>query len=616
MAQIKKRNEKYMIPWAPLKGRFKGLGRWLRFDDNWLLMMSALGGKAALLADYFREETLRYKENRLSYFLAHCQQVDFINDWADGISLLRSGVQRGKTWALLAKLGLCACPTDPTWPCFEYGLKPPRWEAKMIAVGTYQMALYSRNIWKKFAEIMPADELREYSPHWKIRDASRKYKRKTPPWGSGWAAVPFASGSIVNFHAYAQNETSWTGATYEDVFCDEQPPEEVYRNCFDRTITAENSRMHISCTPHRVAGQPETGAGTWIHRKVLGALDDGVELRQYQINTDNVPNCIISASRKKREYFKYIVAPRKSGNMVDIRHGKAKYYGDFESREGLVYEEWNPSVQWIDPFTIPKHWTLYRGIDPGKRHHMACLWAAASPWHDVVLFREYREANLSMRDNVINIIEASGNKRVQSGDPSMDLDGNTTVYFREEFCGEKYVYSSMDSRNFSHPTKDITKTEGEVYSDAGLDCIQASGMHDRNIIPILRNEYFAPVPEREHLLVRMKIMDQVINPDTDAPIHASPRLYIFNTLTRLRGEIEGYVYKEESRDPENKGNDLLTAMKYVLRTKDGDEPRYCGPSLRSPSESLLPRGVRELTDTPKGQLQPSKYTGYRRAGAR
>lgn len=568
---------KYMLPWR---------GQWIVETDKTLLAMKPEE------AEIIRELWGIYIRNRLSFFLAHSGAIDFINDRESDLAVLWSGVQRGKSYAMLAKAGLIACPADKTWPCFtQHGLKWYEWEGpKRIALASYEMSVHCRrNLWPKLAEILPTDELKEYSPHWNPRE--KKSKRKHPNW-NGAPIIPLASGSQIDFYAYHQPSEAFTGTSYRLWGFDEQCPRDHFMNAYDRGITEENFQACMAATPHRLKGRPETGAGTWVHKLKQGLLDLGFSTKFYSIDTDEVPDAIVPKKRKEEEYEKYVDGPRRRKNAKEIREGNAKYYGIPESLEGLVYDNWDKKIQFITPFRVPHDWTRQRSVDPASVVPFATLWGVISPWGDLILDKEYYESGLGVAKNCKNIIEKSGNERVEVGRDE-DMDGNIMVRYEEKTIKEKYAFTVMDGRTFSQPSEHRGVTLSQVYASKGLRCIQAEGTRNAQAIPIVK-EWFEPVEGREHILVRMKLRKKEDFLDASGEvITAFPKLYVFNTLRMFLSEIEGYINKPDSDTPVDKDDHLMTALKYMILAG----PRFMGQKRKIAEENIERR-------------KRNKYTGW------
>jgi hypothetical protein len=89
--------------------------------------------------------------------------------------------------------------------------------------------------------------------------------------------------------------------------------------------------------------------------------------------------------------------------------------------EGLVYDNFDPSVHVIQAFEIPADWPRYRAIDFGYANPFACLWIARQPHeptehfrfpkNSLFVYRELYRRHLLVEDAAKKIRELSVNKR-------------------------------------------------------------------------------------------------------------------------------------------------------------------------------------------------------------
>lgn len=574
----------YDLPWQ---------GGWIRQTDKTLLALNESGKKAD--AEWFREMYARYEKNRLGFFLAHGGGHDFVNDYKSDLCMLLAGNQLGKTFHMLAWVMMRMLKVDPSWPCFtmhgDLSLKVPEWRGAQIGmIASYEWSHIVRNIWPKFSILMPEYELEEYSAHWNPREKGSK--RKKPNFGSGSPSVELKhSGGRVDFGAYHQGQVAFESTTYQVVGGDEQMPEGIFDATITRGTTADNFQIGISATPHRVEGQPETGAGTFMHRLVMGVNTKGIKTGVYHIAINEVPDVIISPKKKKEAYVRNIVEPEASGKRARIEAGKSRYHGTFESPEGLVYDNWSHSLHVIDPIKIPSDWTRFRSFDPGETKPSGCLWAAMAPWGDLVFYREYYESGAGMRGDAKNIIELSGNRRLKV-DSVEDEDGGVTAIFEEQYDSEVYDICVMDGRAFSQPAKEEGVKQSQVYADMGLDCQQGSGMRNETAVPIVK-DWLEPIEGRTHIMVRLGLVKHVLDPD-GKPVTSAPRTYVTSDLVHFITEIEGYINDPKTGRPVDKDDHLMCCAKYMLLKG----PRYYGGAI-----------AKEHYETTESQ----PYTGYRRA---
>ena len=575
-------------------------GRWYVFSDKDMLTWPK--DEAEQLAELLRQ----YYANRLSFFLGHGPQVTFINDDDVDMGIIYAGNQYGKSISLICWLARRMLPVQDYWEAVKnHGMKVREWKGpRKGAIASYIMTQQiQRMIWPAISEIWPADELKEYSAQWRPKD--KRVKRKHPSWNAA-PSIHLACGSRLDFFAYHQAQEAFESMPYDFWAFDEQVPEDKFDGAFARGTTIEDFQCASAMTPHHVKGRPDTGAHCWVTRMTAGLLDKGITWKNHHISLEDVPTVLISEKKRATLYKKYITVPEESGNQKKIREGRSRYFGLPESSEGLVYDNWDRSLQWIDPFEIPHGWTRFRGVDPARTDVFAVPWAAMAPWGDLVFYREYYEYGLGMEKNVDNIITMSGNHREAVGTIEGEY-GNIRKRYEEVQEKEKYAFSVMDGRTFASPSQDPAITMGQVFASMGLRCVQASGMRNFGAVPIVK-EWFEPIAGRPHILVKMGLKKEILDKD-GKPITAAPRLYVFNTMVKFRGEIEAYCKKPGSDDPEDGNDHLMTAMKYIIL----QNPRYDGP----PATELHKKKDRHCKHQRHKREQNSgvnKYTGYVRNG--
>lgn len=554
----------YEMPWQ---------GRWLVFTDEQLAAIKSNPDPAkAKLAEWFLYQFHDvYKKNPLSQFLAHSGGLDFINDWASNVSILWAGNQQGKSAALIAKAALRAIPNNPDWHCFKHNkIVPLKWNGPVrIAINTYEWMHHKRNLWPAICKFLPLDELREYHPDWNGPMSRRK--RKEPAWNQT-PTCKLSCGTIIDFYCCRQPPECFESVPYDFWANDEQQTEQIFDAQWSRGSSKKQFQIGIACTPHKVQGRSDTGAGGFIARMYKGIETKGLSIGRHIINVDEVPDVVMPPKTRAENYHKYITYPMQTGNQKAIREGRSRWFGEPESSEGLVYDNWLPQIHFIEPFEIPTHWTRVRSIDPGRVAPTAVLWGAMSPWGDLILYREYYEAGLGISDNAKRIVEASGNQLREVG-RSRDSNNNEIAEYEEIFTKEEYLFSVMDGRTFKQPSNETGTTLGYVWARAGIRCIPASGMRNSEAIPIVK-EWLEIRPERQHILIRMQKADKIIGAG-GVPIVGAPRMYAFSTLRHFRKEIECYSNKEDNPDePADRQEDhLMTAVKYLILA----EPRYAGP---------------------------------------
>lgn len=79
--------------------------------------------------------------------------------------------------------------------------------------------------------------------------------------------------------------------------------------------------------------------------------------------------------------------------LTGLRYKRGRL-GLWVSAEGVVFDNFDPSIHVIEPFEIPHHWNKYRAIDFGYTNPFVCQWWAED--HDGRLYL-YRELYMTQR---------------------------------------------------------------------------------------------------------------------------------------------------------------------------------------------------------------------------
>ena len=70
---------------------------------------------------------------------------------------------------------------------------------------------------------------------------------------------------------------------------------------------------------------------------------------------------------------------------------ESRKYGNFTSGTGMVYSEFDESVNVIDPFDVPSEWYDKISIDPGLHNPLSCHWYACDYDGNIFVIAEHYE---------------------------------------------------------------------------------------------------------------------------------------------------------------------------------------------------------------------------------
>lgn len=192
--------------------------------------------------------------------------------------------------------------------------------------------------------------------------------------------------------------------------------------------------------------------------------------------------------------------------------------GNWDVFEGQALPEFDRNVHVLHPFEIPRGWPVWRGIDYGTNAPTVCEWLTQSPDGDFFFFREYEQRATAASENARTIAAMGIGDRLvgQWIDPRTamikDLERPTEWSVFKEFA--KHLGGSLQLASVGSSNSGSTRAN---RLQAWKMALQMS-------------------PERLHFLTHQ------------AP---APRLYIFNTCTRLVWELPRLQYRDAAQGYED-----------------------------------------------------------------
>ncbi len=181
----------------------------------------------------------------------------------------------------------------------------------------------------------------------------------------------FGGSSVIGFKSCDQGREKFQGASLDFVWFDEEPPEDVYRECRMRVFDRRGD-LFGTMTPLKGL--------TFVHSEIfLNRRGDSEVWYEFMEWADNP---YLDAEE--------IEALEKS---LDERTLQARRYGRFATAaEGLVYPEFDEAVHVIEPFAIPADWQDIISIDPGLNNPLSAHWYAVDFDDNVYVVYEHYAA--------------------------------------------------------------------------------------------------------------------------------------------------------------------------------------------------------------------------------
>lgn len=327
-------------------------------------------------------------------------------------------------------------------------------------------------------------------------------------------------GSVLTGKSADSGREKFQSASVDLVWIDEECESEVYDECYQRTSDCAG-KILLTLTPLK---DMSSGVSVpWVFDLYEEWKSGKKDYEFVQLSV--LDNPYVPEDEKEKLKQKWANHPEE----------KARLYGEFIQRSGLVYNTWSPDKHLIDPFVPPRDWPCIVSIDPAATGMTAGLRAHISPSNDIYLTGEYYERDLKISDHAKNMLVKFGQTPVDIWliDPKFGAARN----------GETY------------------RSNAQVYKESG--------------VPVR----LANVDADYGLSVSREYLDATLVKNS-----RHPKLYVFRDLTNFQSEITHYVWaffgrgelKGQSKQKPIKRNDhLCNAFQYLcaIRPKGNAKSR-------------------------------------------
>lgn len=159
--------------------------------------------------------------------------------------------------------------------------------------------------------------------------------------------------SVIGFKSVDQGREKFQGTSLDFVWFDEEPPEDVYRECCMRVIDRDGD---VFCTMTPLLGM------TFIYDEIYLSTSPDVWFTQMEWR-DN-------PYLPEREVERLIAT-------MDDEEQESRRFGRFTGDGGLVYPGFDVNVHLVDDFSVPTEWQEIISIDPGLNNplsaHFYCV---------------------------------------------------------------------------------------------------------------------------------------------------------------------------------------------------------------------------------------------------
>lgn len=455
-------------------------------------------------------EAKRRERNFIAYWQPHVNQREGIGKFAPNIKTfgILGGNRAGKTEAgaalvVAAALGKEYFRDEPAWSWVQHLPFPdPPLNIWVVAL---DFQVLRDIIWsEKFLQgrnhpaLVPADTL-----------------AKQPSLG-GDLQLRFKNGSVITGKSAESGREKFQSASVDLAWIDEEPEVEIFDEIYQRTIDCAG-KILVTLTP-----LTDIASGVrvpWVHDLYeAAATGRAKDVRFVQLSVMDNPS--VPQEEKTKLLEKWAGHPEE----------KARLYGDFVQRSGLVYNMYDPKRHLEKPFVIPRDWRRIVSIDPANTGTTAALWGAVDPQNNLHLYREYYERDLVISQHAKNILMRNG--------------------------GEPIDLWIIDPKWGSQREGQTHKTGAQLYVEAGIPVRLATPGED-----------YGMAASREYMNA------------TVTPASRYPKVKIFDDLHNLKYEITHYVWASFGRGdlkglskekPLKRFDHLCNAMQYLMALR----PRF------------------------------------------
>jgi phage terminase large subunit-like protein len=204
-------------------------------------------------------------------------------------------------------------------------------------------------------------------------------------------------------------------ASVDFLWIDEEIDADVFDEAYQRTVDC-GGKILLTLTP-----LADVGSGSkkpWVHDLFKEFNAGRKDLCFVKLNT--LDNPYIPEEEKEKLKIKWAGHPEE----------KARLFGDFIHRAGLVYDNFSRGIHVIKPFRLESDWKRIVSIDPAPTGVTAAVWAAISPRNDIYIYRVYYESNKIISDHAKDILIRNGSDKVDIWliDPFFGIQRNAETH--------------------------------------------------------------------------------------------------------------------------------------------------------------------------------------------
>lgn len=357
-----------------------------------------------------------------------------------------------------------------------------------------------------------------------------------------WAKIRNDDGGIstIHFMSYEAGRETWQGAAVDFVWLDEECPEDIYREALARLIDRRGDML--------ITQTPVSGLG-WLYDRLYlpGLAEQSKPIEKRKIDIIRMPlalydeNAPYGVGEPAVPHMSRDQIMRFAEGIVDPDERAIRVFGEFRSRSGVVYKEFDPNIHVVPRFEVPSHYEFWAGVDPGT-HGFAVIFLAMSETGRIYVVDEYFDQGSPFRVRALEI-----HKRAKKFLP----EGETLTLFVDtadpQSVVELNLWASGDMNGIELPLSFASLDQGAKARIAGITRVQE--LLSPNPTRSTPREVTRPRSARGEPL--LYIMDDIHSKWTDGEEGVE--------ACRLAWELARYLWKTKKDAPHPTDADEFTA---------------------------------------------------------
>ena len=187
--------------------------------------------------------------------------------------------------------------------------------------------------------------------------------------------------SKIGFKSCDQGREKFQGTSLDFVWFDEEPPFDIYKECQMRVLD-KMGEIFGTMTPLKGL--------SWVYDQIYLNSQNDPEIEVFEMEWADNPFL------DKNEI-------EKMSRVLSKEELESRRYGKFVGFGGLVYKEFDPNINVVEPFDVPHEWYDKISIDPGLHNPLSAHWYAVDFDGNVYVIAEHYASNQTIETHAQKI---------------------------------------------------------------------------------------------------------------------------------------------------------------------------------------------------------------------